>query len=276
VAWPLGTVQYSGVAAQVEPPSGFHSVTPRIVVSDVAGEVEFLRAVFHATGELHFDRPTEMRIGDSIVMISAVGEREPFSAFLYIYVDDADSTYQRALAAGALSLERPVDTPYGDRRAMVRDRSGNIFQIAHRSGAATLQTTSFDLTPIGWVESPLTERSSAPHQADEGAPEAWLVFAPAVLDGLQGLHAGDQVVVITWLDRAHRDVLAVHPRGDPRRPVAGVFSTRSPDRPNPIGLHTVEITAIAAGRLRVRHLEALNNTPILDLKPILSGNIAER
>jgi tRNA-Thr(GGU) m(6)t(6)A37 methyltransferase TsaA len=136
--------------------------------------------------------------------------------------------------------------------------------------------TTFDVPPIGWVESPLNERSSAPHQADEGAPEAWLVFAPSVLDGLQGLHEGDQVVVITWLDRAQRDVLAVHPRGDPRRGVAGVFSTRSPDRPNPIGLHTVEITAVEGGRIRVRHLEALNNTPILDVKPVLSGNIAER
>jgi tRNA-Thr(GGU) m(6)t(6)A37 methyltransferase TsaA len=136
--------------------------------------------------------------------------------------------------------------------------------------------TSFDVTPIGWVESTLSDRSCAPHQADEAAPEAWLVFVPSVLDGLQGLREGDHVVVITWLDRAQRDVLVVHPRGDPHRPITGVFNTRSPDRPNPIGLHTVEITAIAAGRLRVRHLEALNNTPILDLKAVLSGNIAER
>jgi tRNA-Thr(GGU) m(6)t(6)A37 methyltransferase TsaA len=90
------------------------------------------------------------------------------------------------------------------------------------------------------------------------------------------LHQGDHVIVITWLDRAQRDVLTVHPRGDPARPITGVFSSRSPDRPNPIGLHTVEITAIQAGRVRVRHLEALNNTPILDVKPILSGNISER
>jgi tRNA-Thr(GGU) m(6)t(6)A37 methyltransferase TsaA len=136
--------------------------------------------------------------------------------------------------------------------------------------------TSFEVTPIGWVESPLTERSAAPHQADEGAPEAWLVIAPPFVDALMDLHEGDRVIVITWLDRARRDVLTVHPRGDPLRPLAGVFSTRSPDRPNPIGLHTVEIAAIAGGRVRVRHLEALNGTPILDLKPILSGNIAER
>jgi tRNA-Thr(GGU) m(6)t(6)A37 methyltransferase TsaA len=120
------------------------------------------------------------------------------------------------------------------------------------------------------------DRSSAPHQADEGAPEAWLVLEASVVEGLLGLHQGDQIIVITWLDRARRDVLTVHPRGDPNRPLTGVFNSRSPDRPNPIGLHTVEITGIEAGRVRVRHLEALNNTPILDVKPVLSGNIEER
>jgi tRNA-Thr(GGU) m(6)t(6)A37 methyltransferase TsaA len=84
------------------------------------------------------------------------------------------------------------------------------------------------------------------------------------VEGLLGLHQGDQMIVITWLDRARRDVLSVHPRGDPKRPLLGVFNTRSPDRPNPIGLHTVEIIAIDAARVRVRHLEVLNNTPILD------------
>ncbi len=118
-------------------PPGFHSVTPRRVVSDVVAEVEFLRAVFDATGETHTDRPAEMHIGDSIVMVSPAGERDAFPAFLYVYVDDADATYRRALAAGAESLEEPRQTPYGDRRAMVGDRYGNIFQIAHREVPAT-------------------------------------------------------------------------------------------------------------------------------------------
>jgi len=109
-----------------------------MVVSDVGGEVEFLRTVFGATGEIHADRPTEMRIGDSVVMVSAAGERELFPAFLYVYVDDADVAYRRALDAGAASLEEPLPTPYGDRRAMVRDPFGNVFQIAHR-GPATDQ-----------------------------------------------------------------------------------------------------------------------------------------
>jgi uncharacterized glyoxalase superfamily protein PhnB len=104
-----------------------------MVVGDVAGQVEFLRAVFGATGEAHRGRPAEVRIGDSLVMVSPVGERELFPAFLYVYVNNADTTYQRALAAGAVSLEEPRDTPYGDRRAMVRDPFGNVFQIAHRS-----------------------------------------------------------------------------------------------------------------------------------------------
>ena len=110
---------------------GFHSVTPRLVVADAAGLVEFLRTVFGATGDIHGDRPAEMRIGDSLVMVSPAGVREASPGFLYVYVDDADQTYRRAVAAGAETLEPPLDTPYGDRRAMVKDRWGNVWQIAH-------------------------------------------------------------------------------------------------------------------------------------------------
>ena len=129
--------------------------------------------------------------------------------------------------------------------------------------------------PIGWVESPLVGRDAAPLQGDEGSPEAWLVFEPAVSPGLRDLQVGSDVLLLTWLDRAHRDVLAVHPRGNPTRPVTGVFSTRSPDRPNPIGLHRVTIVAIDGTRLRVRNLEALDGTPIVDVKPVLDAG-AER
>jgi len=107
-------------------------VTPRIVVADAGAQVEFLRAVFDAAGEVPGDRPAEVRIGDSLVMVTSAGAREPFPAFLYVYVDDADDAYRRALDAGAVTLEEPRDTPYGDRRAMVRDPFGNVFQIAHR------------------------------------------------------------------------------------------------------------------------------------------------
>ncbi|MBB4660535.1 tRNA (N6-threonylcarbamoyladenosine(37)-N6)-methyltransferase TrmO [Conexibacter arvalis] len=132
------------------------------------------------------------------------------------------------------------------------------------------------LTPIGHVESPLTDRASAPKQGDEGAPDAWLVMRDAVLAGLDGIAVGDVLLVLTWLDRARRDVLSVHPRGDRSRPAQGVFGTRSPDRPNPIGLHRVEVAEIARDRIRVRHLEALDGTPVLDLKPLLSADADER
>jgi tRNA-Thr(GGU) m(6)t(6)A37 methyltransferase TsaA len=134
----------------------------------------------------------------------------------------------------------------------------------------------FGLRPIGRVESPLTEPETAPKQGDEGAPEAWLVLEPEALEGLEGIEPGDSVIVLTWLDRARRDVLRVHPRGDTSRPQQGVFATRSQHRPNPIGLHPVEIEAIDGARLRVRNLEALDGTPIIDLKPVLSGDVGER
>ena len=136
--------------------------------------------------------------------------------------------------------------------------------------------TRFEVQAIGRVESPLTELEAAPRQADEGAPAAWLVFEPELLEGLRSLRPGDEVLVLTWLDRARRDVLSVHPRGDTSRAKEGVFSTRSPHRPNPIGLHRVEITAVDGRRARVRQLEALDGTPILDVKPVLSGAISER
>jgi tRNA-Thr(GGU) m(6)t(6)A37 methyltransferase TsaA len=138
------------------------------------------------------------------------------------------------------------------------------------------RSRSIEVKPIGRVESSLTDLDSAPRQADEGAPEAWLIFEPEVLEGLRTIRPGDEAILITWLDRARRDVLRVHPRGDTSRAEEGVFSTRSPHRPNPIGLHRVEITAIDGIRLRVRHLEAVDGTPIIDLKPVLSEDISQR
>jgi tRNA-Thr(GGU) m(6)t(6)A37 methyltransferase TsaA len=134
----------------------------------------------------------------------------------------------------------------------------------------------FELTPVGRVESSLTDLDSAPNQGDEGAPSAWLVFEPEILDALEGIQPGDQVLVLTWLDRARRDVLRVHPRGDVSRPKQGVFSTRSPVRPNPIGLHRVGVEAIDGDRIRVGNLEAIDGTPIIDVKPVLSSDVGER
>ena len=126
-----------------------------------------------------------------------------------------------------------------------------------------------ELSPIGVVESPLTDPATAPKQGREGAPEAVLVIQPEVAAGLDGIAAGDEVIVLTWLDRADRAVLRVHPRDDPANPERGVFSTRSADRPNPIGLHVVEVVEIDGTRLRVRNLEAVDGTPVLDLKPVI-------
>jgi len=134
--------------------------------------------------------------------------------------------------------------------------------------------TSFEVRAIGRVESPLTDPGS--RQADEGAPPAWLVFDAAVLPALDGLRPGDEVIVLTWLDRARRDVLSVHPRGDETRPLQGVFSTRAPHRPNPVGLHRVEIAAIDGPRVQVCSLEALDGTPVIDLKPVLADAVCER
>ena len=126
-----------------------------------------------------------------------------------------------------------------------------------------------ELVAIGTVESPLRDRATAPKQGDEGAPEAWLVFEARLAQALEGIAVCDELLLLTWLDRARRDVLRVHPRDDLANPEQGVFNTRSPDRPNPIGLHRVTVVSIDGIRLRVRDLEALNGTPIIDVKPLL-------
>ena len=128
---------------------------------------------------------------------------------------------------------------------------------------------SYQVVPIGWVESPLTDRAQAPRQGDEGAPDAWLVFQPEVAEGLRDLAPGAEILVLTWLDRADRNVLRTIPRGDPRNPMTGVFSTRSPDRPNPIGLHRVRVIAVDGLRVQVDHLEVLDGTPVIDVKAVL-------
>ena len=125
------------------------------------------------------------------------------------------------------------------------------------------------MTPIGRVESPLTDPTEAPKQGREGAPDAWLVFEPGVVAGLDGIAPGARVIVLTWLDRARRDVLRVHPRDDVSNPERGVFSTRSADRPNPIGLHEVEVLSVDGERVRVSDLEAVDGTPIVDVKPVI-------
>ena len=138
-----------------------------------------------------------------------------------------------------------------------------------------MNETSYTLEPIGVVRSELTSREVAPLQGDEGAPEAWLELTTRVAPGLTGIAAGAELIVLTWLHRASRDVLQVHPRDRLDAPLTGVFATRSPDRPNPVGLHRVTVLEVAERRLRVAPLEAIDGTPIVDIKPVL-GRLDER
>jgi len=125
------------------------------------------------------------------------------------------------------------------------------------------------LRPIGVVRSSIKNRSEAPKQGSEGAPDAWLEVSPLLAEGLDGLVVGDNIIVVTWLHQARRDVLKVHPRSDPCRPLTGVFATRSPDRPNPLGLHPVTVREVAQNRLRIGPIEVIDGTPVVDIKPVL-------
>jgi tRNA-Thr(GGU) m(6)t(6)A37 methyltransferase TsaA len=136
---------------------------------------------------------------------------------------------------------------------------------AHAKGGGRAQ-----LRPIGVIRSNIKKRSEAPKQGSEGAPDAWLEVSPFAAQGLEGLMAGNDIIVVTWLHQARRDVLKVHPRSDRRRPLTGVFATRSPDRPNPLGLHRVTVRRVAKDRLRIGPIEAIDGTPVIDIKPVLS------
>jgi tRNA-Thr(GGU) m(6)t(6)A37 methyltransferase TsaA len=173
-----------------------------------------------------------------------------------------------------LALVETAVAAYED--AMVRGLCGEGAWEAAVAAMRALDLRQAESAPslavIGHVESPLTDPKLAPKQGSEGSPEAWLVFRPSVLEGLRDLEEGDEVIVLTWLDRADRGTLRVHPRDDPSRAPIGVFSTRSADRPNPIGLHRVRIVSIVDGvRFQVRDLEAVHLTPIVDVKPVLRG-----
>ncbi len=129
--------------------------------------------------------------------------------------------------------------------------------------------SSYTIEPVGAVRSVLTNRKEAPMQGYEGAPEAWLEIEATFAEGLLGVATGDDVIVLTWLHQGRRDVLQVHPRSRPGAPLTGVFATRSPDRPNPVGLHRVKVLEVAGRKLRVAPMEAIDGTPIVDIKAVL-------
>jgi tRNA-Thr(GGU) m(6)t(6)A37 methyltransferase TsaA len=140
-----------------------------------------------------------------------------------------------------------------------------------RTGAPVKDRRRVHLRRIGVIRSTLKTRAKAPKLGSEGAPDAWLEVSPFAARGLDGLVVGDDIIVVTWLHLARRDVLEVHPRSDRRRPLTGVFATRSPDRPNPLGLHRVTVRRVAKNRLRIGPIEAIDGTPVIDIKPVLSG-----
>jgi tRNA-Thr(GGU) m(6)t(6)A37 methyltransferase TsaA len=196
----------------------------------------------------------------------------------------------RAADAGSGSARHAAPAPSAiDRRSTARcpKRAGPGVKVAEqRDGfavvgpaCAALQSQPMTndtedgaeprLRVVGRIRSELTARKNAPRQADEGAPDAWLDVEPWAADALLGIAAGDELFVITWLHEGRRDVMQVHPRGDPRNPIAGVFATRSPDRPNPLGLHPVTVRSIDGTRLRIGPIEAIDGTPVVDIKPVL-------
>ncbi|MFO7448421.1 MAG: tRNA (N6-threonylcarbamoyladenosine(37)-N6)-methyltransferase TrmO [Ignavibacteriaceae bacterium] len=138
-----------------------------------------------------------------------------------------------------------------------------------------MEKKSFSINSIGYIHSPVKKREDAVKQADEGAPEAWIELFPEYAEGIDGIMAGDEVLILTWLHLSIRDVLKTHPRGNPANPVKGVFATRSPNRPNPVGLHRVYVLEVYENKIKIAAIEAIDGTPVIDIKAVL-GNVNER
>lgn len=191
-----------------------------------------------------------------------------------IEVDDLADTVQDLRAAGA-RFRNDIVTGVGGKQILVEDPSGNPVELFEPTRAEARLRGALDDTylirPIGWVESPLVNAADAPNQGDEGAPEAWLTLDPDLCEGARDLTVGSDILLLTWLHQARRDELATQPGDDPTGPERGVFSTRSPARPNPIGLHRVCVLAVEGDRLRVGPLEAVNGTPLVDIKPVIDA-----
>jgi tRNA-Thr(GGU) m(6)t(6)A37 methyltransferase TsaA len=197
-----------------------------------------------------------------------------------IEVGDLDRTVARLRAAGA-RFRNDVVSGVGGRQVLVEDPSGNVVELFEpgraeaaldRAGDLGSDAESYEVRPIGRVESTLVDPANAPNQGEQGAPDAWLVIDADAREGIRDLQVGSEVFVLTWLHRARRDVLATQPGDDPTGPERGVFSTRSPARPNPIGLHRVTVVELGDGRLRVEPLEAVDGTPLVDTKPVIGAD----
>lgn len=265
------------------------TVTVRYIVDDVDAAIEFYCGQLGFGEDMH-PAPSFAILsrGDLRLVLSAPsgqgggGQAMPDGTIpapggwnrFAVEVSDLDDRVA-ALRAAGVSFRNDVVEGVGGRQVLIEDPAGNPVELFEptrpeaRLGRG--DGARYDVRVIGRVESPLADARAAPRQGDEGAPDAWLVFAPDVREAARDLAVGDDVLLLTWLHRADRGVQRVHPRSDPGRPERGVFSTRSPDRPNPIGLHRVQILDVDGDKLLVRGLEALDGTPILDVKPVLDA-----
>jgi tRNA-Thr(GGU) m(6)t(6)A37 methyltransferase TsaA len=192
-----------------------------------------------------------------------------------IEVEDLPETV-RALSAAGARFRSVVVTGVGGKQILVDDPSGNPVELFEptRAEARLDSTDDFEVRPIGHVESTLTDVADAPNQGDQGAPDAWLVIDPAVREGVRDITVGADLLLLTWLHRSRRDELSTVPGDEPGGPERGVFSTRSPARPNPIGLHRVTVLTVEDGRLQVSPLEAIDGTPLIDIKPVIRASEA--
>jgi tRNA-Thr(GGU) m(6)t(6)A37 methyltransferase TsaA len=191
-----------------------------------------------------------------------------------IEVSDLDATVA-ALREHGTAFRNDVVHGVGGNQVIVEDPSGNpveLFQPVLDEARLASSGKIHEVRPIGHVESNLIDVEAAPNQGYAGAPDAWLVIDPKVREGVRDIKAGDELLVLTWLHKSRRDKLATHPQDDASKPERGVFSTRSPARPNPIGLHRVTVLDVADGRLHVRPLEAIGGTPVIDIKPVISDD----
>ena len=193
-----------------------------------------------------------------------------------IAVSDLDATTAELRNQGA-RFRNDIVEGVGGRQVIVEDPSGNpveLFQPLLEEARLTSSESQEiqEVRPIGHVESKLTDVKTAPNQGSAGAPDAWLVIDPKVREGVRDINVGDDILVLTWLHKSRRDELATHPQDDMSKPELGVFSTRSPARPNPIGLHRVTVLEVADGRLHVRPIEAVDGTPVIDIKPAISDD----
>jgi tRNA-Thr(GGU) m(6)t(6)A37 methyltransferase TsaA len=197
-----------------------------------------------------------------------------------IEVDDLAGTVARLRASG-VQFRNDIVTGVGGKQILIEDPAGNPVELFEptraearldEQGGAGYRGETYQVRPIGWVESSLVDPADAPNQGHQGAPDAWLVISPEAREGIRDLEVGSDIFVLTWLHQASRDVLATRPGDDPTGPERGVFSTRSPARPNPVGLHRATIIAKEDERLRIRPLEAINGTPLVDIKPVIPAD----